>query len=258
MEQLRLVRILTYPVKALSAQDQPEADLEPGHPLAGDRHFALALADTPATADPVWLPDPCLVTRGRFPILARLDTHFDARTGRLSIRRRGRLVLDADVHSPAGRSVVSSFFAAYLAGTSFGHPHLVECAEGFGDRPRPRLSLVLQESLDEVARLTGLPEQAAHWRLNLVMAGGKARQEQSWVGRRLRLGGAVLEIVEPMSRRALPDRQESTLGLRGLGVWAEVVAGGRIGLGDGAGVLPAPDGSSETDPLPERSEGSPP
>src|ERR1700722_1498594 len=42
----RIVSIARYPVKGLSAEVLPKAELKTGQGVAGDRRYALALADT--------------------------------------------------------------------------------------------------------------------------------------------------------------------------------------------------------------------
>lgn len=201
-----------------------------GHGLPGDRRFALALAGIPPPTAPHWLPREQLLTRSRFPRLAQLDTMVEDE--HLTIRRRGRVVLSADLGIAHGRSVVSAFFAAFLAGESFGHPRLVEFSEGFGDSPKPRLSVIGTATLDEVERLCGRRIDPAELRVNLVLSGLVPRAEQNWVGHRLHVGEAVLAISGAMDRAILPELLGSTFGHTHLGILAEVVAGGEIRVGD--------------------------
>ena len=239
----KLARILRYPVKSLSAEGLERVPLSPGQGLPGDRRFALALADTPWD-EPHWLPSEQLLTQARFPRLAQLDARVDGH--RLTIRRRGRVVLSADLHAVHGRQVVSSFFAAFLAGQCFAHPRLVEYGNGFGDHPRPMLSFVGSGTLEEVARLSGHALDPADLRVNLLIGGLPPRAEQDWQGRRLRIGNVVLRVLEPMERPVLPELLGATFGHSHVGMWAEVVTGGELKLGaemtvEGIGGSPRPE-----------------
>lgn len=248
-----LARILRFPVKGLSAEAMDRARLRPGQGLPGDRRFALALADTPVESETPWLPRERLLNLTRFPRLAQLDTRFEQATNRLSIRRRGRLVLEADFGTAHGRAVVSAFFAAYLAGETFGHPRLVERPdEGFFDRHQPMLSLIGDGTLAELARIGGCPRELAEMRINLLVAGLEPRQELDWTGCDLRLGGAVLRVVEPIERSVLPELLQATFGHRRLGVWAEVVEGGEIALGQDIDVGKRPDSPRHPSGYPAR------
>lgn len=230
MDMASLTRILRFPIKALSAEDLERVTLVAARGLPGDRRFALARADMSAPTEPHWLPRDQLLTLARYPRLAQLDTRVDGE--RLTIRRRGRVVLNADLSTAHGRSVVSAFFAAFLAGESFGHPRLVEFPKGFGDTPLPRLSLVSADTLKEVEKVGGRRLDPADLRINLVVEGLTPRTEQHWIGQRLRVGKAVVTITEPIDRAVLSELQSSTFGYGHLGVWAEVVTGGEIRLGD--------------------------
>lgn len=174
-----------------------------------------------------------------------MDTRFEPATNRLSIRRRGRLVLEADFGTAHGRAVVSAFFVAYLAGATFGHPRLVERPdEGFFDRPQPGLSLIGDATLAELTRIGGRPRDLAELRINLLVAGLEPRQELDWPGCELRLGGgALLRVIEPIERSVLPKLLQATFGHRRLGVWTEVVGGGEIAPGQAIEVRKHPDSS---------------
>jgi uncharacterized protein YcbX len=238
----KLARILRYPVKALSAEALEHVTLSAGHGLPGDRRFALALADTPWD-EPHWLPAERLLTLARFPRLAQLDTRVDGH--RLTIRRRGRVVLSADLRAAHGLQVISAFFAAFLAGQCFGHPHLVEYADGFGDGPKPRVSLVGSGTLDEVARLSGHGLDPAELRINLLIGNLPPRAEHDWVGRRVRMGAVVLAVTGPVERAILPELLGATFGYSHIGMWAEVATGGELCIGTAVsveeGATPAPD-----------------
>ncbi|MBC7908844.1 MAG: MOSC N-terminal beta barrel domain-containing protein [Rhodospirillaceae bacterium] len=248
MDMASLARILRFPVKSLSAEDLERITLVAGHGLPGDRRFALARAETSPPTEPRWLPNDQLLTLSRFPRLAQLDTRLDGE--RLTIRRRGRVVLSTDVGTVHGRSVVSAFFAAFLAGECFGHPRLVEFADGFGDTPLPRLSLMGAATLDEVERAGGRRLDPAELRANLVLKDLAPRSEQHWIGRRLHLGNAVLAVTNAVERVILPELHGSTFGHGHLGVWAEVVTGGDIRLGDEASTILTSDIGSTDNHLP--------
>lgn len=232
----QLARILRFPLKSLSAEDLERVTLVAGHGLPGDRRFALLQAGQSVPTQPGWLPPEHLVTLTRFPRLAQLDSRVDGQ--RLTIRRRGRVVVSADLGSPHGRAVISAFFAAFLAGDSFGHPHVVECADGFGDSPRPRLSIIGAASLAELQRISGRPMDPAALRINLVVSHLPPRAEQQWIGHRLHLGNTVLRVTEAMDRPILPELLRNTFGHAQLGLWADILTGGTIQLGDEI-ILPA-------------------
>lgn len=242
-----LARILRYPVKGLSAQPLDAAALAPGHGLPGDRVYALAQAsDQPPQSG--WLPGDHLFTLARFPRLAQLQTAVEG--NRLTIRRRGRVVLEADLITARGQAVIAAFFAAFLAGENFGHPRVVQWPEGFGDRPRPWLSLIGAGTLEELERTGGRRLDAEALRMNLLVADLPPRAEQGWIGQRVRIGDAELLVTEAIERAILPELLRSTFGHGRLGMWAEVVGGGEVRVGDWVSPMApprtSPDGDQKT------------
>lgn len=247
MTTLLVAGLARFPVKALSAEMIEEIVLEAGRPLPGDRRFALAPATTPVEGlEPAWLPPERLLTLARHPRLALLDTAWNAETGVLTIRRRGRKVVGADITTAPGRAVVADFLGAFLGRGVFGHPRILDRHQaGFGDRARALVSLVGQGSLAELERACGHDIGQARLRVNLVVGGARPWEELGWVGQRLRVGGAVLRGIEVMVRSkpladpatgeadtAVPLVLEAAFRHRCLGVWAEVVEGGRVAVGD--------------------------
>lgn len=233
-----LARILRYPVKSLSAEDVGRTVLVPGRGLPGDRRFALALAESPWHGEAHWLPREQLLNLSRFPRLALLDTRVTPDGNRLTIRRRGRVVLNAQLKTQHGRAVISAFFAAFLAGENFGHPLVVEYEGGFGDHPLPLLSLVGAGTLEEITRIGGRQVDEVDLRVNLLAGDIPPRAEQSWIGHHLRVGEATLAVTAPMEGQILPELLRTTFGYGSLGVWVEVIAGGVLIVGDAITVDP--------------------
>ncbi len=107
--------------------------------------------------------------------------------------------------------------------------------------------LLTTASLDWLAGLLGHPAPPARFRPNLVVGTGDLRGpvEQDWVGREVRVGEVVLEVVMPMPRCVMTTMAQAHLPedkavLRGLtehagadfGVLAEVVRPGVVAVGD--------------------------
>jgi uncharacterized protein YcbX len=114
------------------------------------------------------------------------------------------------------------------------------------------LTLVSSESVVELARQVGLDTvDARRFRMLLEIEGCDPHEEDTWRGRRVRLGQAVVEIGGPVARCATTTRDPST-GKRDLdtlreiaayrgkrdgkkvdfGVYAQVVTPGRVHVGD--------------------------
>lgn len=119
------------------------------------------------------------------------------------------------------------------------------------------VSVVTTTSLAELARRTGMPgDTGARFRATVVVDTGSAPAfvEDSWVGRRLRLGETVVAVRGLLSRCAVVDRRPGTGGRDGaflaalapdrrdeagitFGVHGDIECAGLVAVGDTAALL---------------------
>ncbi|MGQ9366584.1 MOSC domain-containing protein [Azospirillum sp. ST 5-10] len=243
-----LSKIWRYPVKGLSAQELPAAELEPGRTLPDDRRYALLHGPAALDMDHEgWRPKTYFLTLMRHERLAALDTEFDAATQALVVLRGGKPVARGRLDQPTGRMLLEQFFAAYMAGAAPGAPKIVE-AKGFAftDNDAPVVSLLNLASARDLERVTKQPVHPGRFRANLWLDGLEPWAMRHWVGRTLAVGAARLEVQSTIPRCAAtevnPDTGARDLGIlqalqRGYGhvqcgLYARVVEGGRIAPGD--------------------------
>ncbi len=164
--------------------------------------------------------------------------------------------------------VVGGPWAAALQPFAHGRPLLlVRCDRPGGTRikdgetqVRNAVSLVTDGSLAELARRMGVDGvDARRFRMLIEVAGAGPHEEDTWIGGRVAIGSAVLEITKPDARCAIttqdPDTGErdldtlrTILNYRGFradndekridfGVLGEVAVPGQIKVGDEVRVL---------------------
>jgi uncharacterized protein len=120
------------------------------------------------------------------------------------------------------------------------------------DRLDGSVSIVSDESVDELARQAGVDRaDARRFRMLVGVQGAEPHVEDTWIGRQVRVGEAVVRVHEQVARCAIttknPDTGERDLdtlrviktyrGTRGVkhldfGVYGEVVTPGRVRVGD--------------------------
>lgn len=246
---MHVEHIYRYPLKGFSAEALEDVALEPGGMIAHDRQFALAQGDAPFDpASPAWLPKrnfACLMANAR---IALLHTSYDPHTQRLRIRGPDGALLEARLDTAEGRAEAAAWIGAFMGEEVRGPGlRLVDAgAHRFSDQPEKLLSLINHAS---IAALEGAMGQALHplrFRANLYFSGAPAWAEFGWIGQRVEVGGVTLEITARIDRcaattvnpdTAARDAQVPKALMRGfghidLGVFARVVAGGRIAMGD--------------------------
>ena len=134
---------------------------------------------------------------------------------------------------------------------------LVRCDHPAGTRAGNAVSLVSDGSLAELARQGGVDTiDGRRFRMLIELDGAQAHVEDTWIGRRIGIGGAVLEITKCDARCAITTQHPETgvrdldtlrtiIAYRGLrdgkhadfGVLGEVPTPGTIRLGDEVTVL---------------------
>lgn len=243
----KLTRIRRYPVKGLPGEDLASVELEPGREIAHDRAFALAKRAAPI--DPVapqWLPKRHFHTLMDAPRLAALEITFDEGSKTLTLRRGGRQVARGGLADPLGRTLLEQFFAAYLGETGAATRIVAAAERPFSDADRPVLSLINLASLADLARVLGTAADPLRFRGNLYFEGAPPWTELAWPGREVDIGRARLKIIDAIPRCAATNVNPVTAArdlniplalMRGYGhdtcgVYAEVVRGGQIAVGD--------------------------
>ncbi len=125
---------------------------------------------------------------------------------------------------------------------------------GAVDRPRGPVSMVSDASLAELGRHAGVdgPVDRGRFRMLVGVGGCAAHEEDEWCGREVRVGDAVVRVLEPVARCAITTRDPATgerdldtlraiRGYRGaprgrkyvdFGVFGDVAEPGRVRVGD--------------------------
>jgi uncharacterized protein YcbX len=250
-----IAALYRYPVKGLSAEPLTRVVLAPRECLPQDRRFALALAATRFDPQrPQWLAKIHFAMLMRDEKLAQLHTRFDATSGLFTAEHDGRIVLCETITAPEGRRHIGAFFTEFLGDAVDGPLRVVEApGHAFADaRPKPNasadkyVSLINLASLRALERAMAAPVAPLRFRANLYFDGAPEWAELDWLGRDIRVGAARLRGVAAITRCAAtevnPDTAERDLDIPGtlqrrfghnlMGIYAEVLGGGEIGIGD--------------------------
>jgi uncharacterized protein YcbX len=250
-----VVAIYRYPVKGLSAEKMDRVVLSPGECLPHDRRFAIALGSTRFDPEhPEWLAKTHFIMLMRDEKLARLQTRFDAESGVLAIAENARVLLQARLTDAEGCKAAGEFFTNFL-GNAVNGPLRVVSASGhaFADaRRKPNattdkyVSLINHLSIAALEAAMGASIDRIRFRANIYFDGAPAWSEHDWIGGEIWLGATRLRVISPITRCAATQVNPATaerdldivagleraFGHINMGVYAEVVAGGEITVGD--------------------------
>ena len=257
--------LLRYPIKGFPADSLESVTVEANGTFPSDRLYAVV----DATDDGGWdAARPRWVHKQHFfgafrsrDVLASLNT--SCRAGVLAFDGGPETGLSARLDTAAGRATVEAAIAARVQSPQV---RLVTGGEGhqFGNTrsgvkshgDTRTIHLVNAASVAAVRAATGLDVDASVFRPNVVLEGLDAWAEEAWVGKQLRLGGALLEVISrtvrcdainmhPRTGARWPGNRDLVAEIAGnfpavgpyLGVYARVLRGGTVSLGDDAAVI---------------------
>jgi uncharacterized protein YcbX len=248
IQPAQIASLYRYPVKGLSPQPLPSVALGIGQTLPADRRYAIE--NGPSGFDPAapaWLPKSHYLMLMRNERLAGLQTHFDDDTHRLTIREHGQMAVRGDLETPEGRAAIEAFFAANFASELKGPPKVLSGGgHSFSDVAKKVVSIINLGSVAAIENMIGLPVHPLRFRANLYVSGWPAWHEFELLDRTLAIGEVRLRIVKRIVRCAavnvdpesaardldIPPTLMRRLGHGDCGIYAEVIAGGSIGVGD--------------------------
>lgn len=259
----RISSIYRYPVKGLSGERLPAADLTPGATLSMDRAFALE--NGPSGFDPAapaWQPKIKFLCLMRNASLAALTTRYDDASGTFLVTRNGKNLIEANLAVSEGRAALENFFQEFMGKEARGKIRLLEApaalaseASGqrgniqrhsFSDVAKKVVSIINLESVAALENSIGRPVHPLRFRGNLHVGGWPAWSETQLIGRELAIGTARLRVVKMIQRCAatevdpataerdidVPDALYRLTGDDDCGIYAEVLTAGRIAEDD--------------------------
>lgn len=253
----RIEALYRYPVKGLSPQPLPRTTLVPGRTIAADRLYAIENGQTGFDpAAPSYFPKIRFLMLMRNERLAALKTDYDESSHTLSIVSEGREAARGDLRTKEGRLAIEAFFRRYMPGELNGPPKVLsgEAPSGgphsFSDVARKVVSIINLASVAAVETAIGAAVDPLRFRGNIHVGGWPAWHEFDLLGGELSIGTARLKVVKRIVRCAatnvdpgtgirdltIPTTLQQTFNHADCGVYAEVVAGGNIAIGDAVGV----------------------
>lgn len=250
----RVDGLYVYPVKGMTPQPLPRVALTTGHGVPFDRTLALARpggAYSPGMRHGISKREYfVLVAEAR---LAGLTTHIEPETGVWTVDVRGHRALTVDLGTETGRTELRAFYARVLD-LPLGTEPVIAQDEGrrFTDTARTSdiemeyISLINLASVRDFAERIGHKVDPLRFRGNIYLEGLPAWSELDLVGREFTVDDLRLRITKPTERCAatevepgtgrrdlpVPQLLHSTYGHDLLGVYAQVLDGGTLSVGD--------------------------
>ncbi len=258
---MRVSALHRHPVKSLGAERIDAVALEAGRTMPGDRVWAVAHErsryDFEASE---WARCTTFLRAATFPELMAVGAGWNdggAPEGPLTFRHPRLDDLTVDPGAPEGEAALLAWMDRLIPEGAPRPARLARAAEegaprGMTDSARPTVSLMSDASLAALTERAGKPLDRRRFRGNIWFEGAAPWDEHGWIGRRVRLGGATLEILERIGRCSathadpetgrrdidMLEMLEGGWGHTDFGVQAVVVEGGQVTRGAPLEVLP--------------------
>ena len=243
-----LTNIYRYPVKGLAAEVLARVALSLGEGLPHDRAFAFAKEPTAFDpAVPKYLFKSSFLQLMQHEKLIGLRPNWDGTSGILAVVDEHGAKVQAKLGDAAAEQALANFVAARLGPDLAAPVRLVHAAgHCFGDCGAKVVSLIGLASLRALAKADGGAIDPLRFRANIYFDGAPAWAEFDWSGREIAIGAARLKVLDPIGRcaatnvdpvsgrrdRNLPKALHLNFGHADMGVYATVIGGGEIAIGD--------------------------
>jgi uncharacterized protein len=207
---MRVAALYRYPVKGFTPEECETLTIVDGGRVAGDRVLGVRFGNA-AISGNAWGTKHEFVALVNTPGLARLQLRFDQKKRRLRITSRNEVVVD-EALDDGGRKRIAAAIEDYVLNLAenplSSHPDRLPLRiVGDGITPRYQddqsgfVTLHSRESLAALASTANSPDLSEHrFRSNIAIEGVEAWEEQTWVGRKIRIGEVDVEVVSPKGR----------------------------------------------------------
>lgn len=245
--------MITYPIKGLSGQSLEVVALEQARGFPLDRAFAFARHDSgmnPASPRP--MPKSKFLVLARDAALARLNTRFDTATKALFIQD-GKEEHVFDCSTDQGMSDASQFLSTVVGLEADKTPNFINGGYlRFTDvcvtspQYMHAISIINLASVRALSDAVGRDVDPHRFRGNLLIDGWEPFSELELLGRDIEIKGVKLRVLKRIVRcpatqvnlqtatrdMDVPALIEEHFGHRDMGIYAELLVGGDIKIGD--------------------------
>ena len=207
---MRVAALYRYPVKGFSCEGCESLHVLDTGRIAGDRILGVRFADARAPGD-AWGTKHEFVALVNTPGLARLQVKFDHKALRVRISLQGEVLVDEGLED-AGRKRIAAAIQEYVLALDenplSSHPDRLPLrivgdgrTSRYQDDEPGYITLHGRASLAAVAAAATVPDLSEHrFRSDIAVEGLEAWVEQSWIGRRIRIGAVEFDAVAAKAR----------------------------------------------------------
>ena len=234
--------ILRHPLKSVGREALSAVDLTVGKCLPYDRKWAVA--HERSKLDGGWAKKVNFLRGVAAPSLMAAEATFDEQAKTLTLTHPALQTITVDPNTPEGEARLIDWLRD-LWPIDLPSPTKLYRVQGvpLTDIPDPWVSINSTSSLKALEHRAGSDLSPHRFRGNIWIDGLAPWEEATWLGKRLRIGDAVIEVKEQITRckatMANPETGQrdvdvlgtlNDLGHQEFGVYAEVIESGHVAI----------------------------
>ena len=249
---MQILELWQFPIKGFGGSQVGTAKLTTDGYFPNDRYFAVSNGGQKiATArSGAWFPKAHFLQLMSHEGLAEYNCQYltDGTEPVLELFHNGQSCISINPDSNYGQRQFEDFITSNFGNHLRGQPRLMEMKDqAYSDQSTPLISIASHASLDTFADATGTAPSNCRFRINIITDGVRGFAENDMIGQTFHCGKAQIEVQKAVGRCAAINVDPKTalrssedfvrlmkrkFGHSNLGVFAKVIKGGEIKVGD--------------------------
>ena len=249
---MRILELWRFPIKGFGGSQVETATLATDGYFPYDRYFAISTGGHKiATARTgAWFPKAHFLQLMSHKALAEYNCRYltDGAKPVLELFHHGRRCISINPDSYDDRCQFEDFIFSNFGNHLRGQPRLMQMKnQAYSDQSTAFISIASKASLETFADATGTAPSSSRFRINIITDADEAFAETDMIGQTFHCGNALMEVQKPVGRCAAINVDPKTavrndedyvrlmrkkFGHSNLGVFARVIKGGEIKVGD--------------------------
>ncbi len=247
--QPSVTKIMCYSLKGFPGEPLEQTTLHTDLGIEHDRRFAIENGTQARLEHNDWADCKNFMRLTVNPDLVFYHHYYDHKNRVLSLTNQHNITKKVNIDDSSDRLKFDNFLQEEFGEDKKRTLRLIENTKtssaywDFNDAP---ISIINTQSVAAISGYSQTPLNTERFRGNIEIDGIAAWEELSWVGRTIDIGSATLLITAPIKRCAatsvnthtgekdslVPHLLQSHFGHQYCGVYAKVISGGKIRLGD--------------------------
>lgn len=192
--------IYRYPLKGFSGQSLQSTLLETDKGLPYDRHFAFSNGQKAVEDNGQWTACQAFVRLTKNADLSLYKVAFDEQRHVLALESPKGERLNIQINEKESIREASATLDRWFPSQPPEKTQLMQAQLGYWDHVDAEISIINWATVQALSHAAGLEIDPVRFRGNLYVQGLEAQSELAWLGKRIRIGQAELEITRPIDR----------------------------------------------------------